>query len=321
MTIAEHFPMRWSVNAWDPGYGSPLDVDGAEGLAETNDPVNVDVEVAAAAWAPRDPSPRVARPDAVQFCDGTMRTDARIWITEADGRVRPALAASVAAGAILSSGTRACVSAVRVGRVLVSASGAASAIATPWGAYEPVTATDDLDAALVASVLQAMGRLEGEVASGDAPATGLVVVDGRLRAPGHPPGTVGYVKTHAARYLDDRQHAVVAALRPGQRSPLFRLQQVRSTTLSWYLRLPGGAGHPWAGVVRCEVSHQVPPARAGALADLTCVTLPAYASQRHKDGRAPQNLVPVGALEQRLRHGLGDPRLLERHLRRLAPNS
>ena len=60
------------------------------------------------------------------------------------------------------------------------------------------------------------------------------------------------------------------------------------------------------------------PGRAVALADLTCLALPAYASQRHKDSRAPQNLVPVGALEHRLRHVLGDPRLLERHLRRMA---
>ena len=181
-----------------------------------------------------------------------------------------------------------------------------------------MAASGDLDAALVAAVLQAMGRLEVQVALASAASADLVVVDGRLRNPGHPPGTVGYVKAHAARYLEDRQHAVVAALLPGQRTPIFCLQQVRSTTFSWYLRLPGGTGHPWAGVVRCEVSHDVAPGRAVALADLTCLALPAYASQRHKDSRAPQNLVPVGALEHRLRHVLGDPRLLERHLRRMA---
>jgi len=315
---ADPAPMRWAVDAWDPGYGSPLDVDDAGGLADTNDPVNVDVEVDGADWAPRDPAAGAVRPGSVLFCDGTLRTDARIWITEADGRVRPALASSVAAGAVLSTGKRACVAAVTIGRVLVSASGDASAILSPWGAYEPVAASSDLDAALVAAVLQAMGRLEVQVASSHASEANLTVVDGRLRAPGHPPGTVGYVKAHSARYLEDRQHAVVAALLPGQRTPVFCLQQVRSTTLSWYLRLPGGAGHPWAGVVRCEVSHDVSPARAVALADLTCLALPAYASQRHKDSRAPQNLVPIGALEHRLRHSLGDPRLLERHLRRLA---
>ncbi len=314
--------MRWSVDSWDPGYGSSLDHDldlaGASGLADTNDPVDVDVEVAGADWAPRDPADGVARPASILFCDGTLRTDARIWITETDGRVRPALASSVAAGAVLCAGGRARVADVAVGRVLVSAVAVAEAIPTRWGAYEPEPAGGDLDPALAAAVLQAMGRLEVQVAAAGASSAELVVVDGRLSAPGHPPGTVGYVKTHAAHYLDDRQHAVVAGLLPGQRTPLFRLKQVRSTTLSWYLRLPGGTGHPWAGVVRCEVGSEVPPARAATVADRTCLTLPAYASQRHKDRRAPQNLVPVGALEHRLRHALGDPHLLDRHLRRLA---
>ena len=309
---------RWSVDSWDPGYGSSLDVEVAGGLADTNDPVDVDVEVAGADWAPRDPAPNAVRPTTILFCDGTLRTDARIWITEPDGRVRPALAASVAAGAVRSTGGRAGVVEVTVARVLVSASTNTGSIPTPWGTYEPTPASSDLDAALVATVLQAMGRLEVQVASAAATTADLVVVDGRLQAPGHSPGTVGYVKAHAARYLADRQHEVVAALRPGQRTPLFRLQQVRSTTLSWYLRLPGGAGHPWAGIVRCEVSNDVPVARAATLADSTCLALPRYASQPHKDSRAPQNLIPVGALEHRLRHALGDPRLLERHLRRTA---
>ncbi|MEJ7763979.1 MAG: hypothetical protein WKF86_00625 [Acidimicrobiales bacterium] len=310
--------MRWSVDAWDPGYGSSLDVDGAGDLADTNDPVDVDVEVAGAEWAPRHPAPNAVRPLTILFCDGTLRTDARIWITEPDGRVRPALAASVAAGAVRSTGGRASVVAPTVARALVSAGANTEPIPTRWGTYEPVAASSDLDAALVAAVLQAMGRLEVQVASAAAATAELVVVDGRLQAPGHPPGNVGYVKAHAARYLADRQHEVVAALRPGQRTPLFRLQQVRSTTLSWYLRLPGGARPPGAGIVRCEVSADLPPARAATLADSTCLALPRYASQSHKDSRAPQNLIPVGALERRLRHALGDPRLLERHLRRTA---
>lgn len=321
MTVAGSPAMRWSVDAWDPGYGSSFDIDEAGGLAETDDPVDVDIEVAAADWAPLDPAAHATRPASVLFCDGTLRTDARIWITEADGRVRPALAASVAAGAVLSAGGRAWIAETQVGRVLVSASAATTAIPTAWGDYLPVSASSDLDAALAAAVLQAMGQLEVQVAAANASTADLVIVDGRLKAPGHPAGTVGYIKAHAARYLEDRQHGVVSALRPGQRTPLFRLKQVRSTTLSWYLRLPGGTGHPWAGVVRAEVSADAVPARAAELADLTCLALPQYASERHKDSRAPQNLMPVGALEHRLRHMIGDARLLERHLRRSATAS
>ena len=43
-------------------------------------------------------------------------------------------------------------------------------------------------------------------------------------------------------------------------------------------------------------------------------TLPRYASESHKDPRAPQNLYPVGGLERELRRRLGDPDVLYRAL-------
>ena len=46
--------------------------------------------------------------------------------------------------------------------------------------------------------------------------------------------------------------------------------------------------------------------------------LPRFASRPEHDPRAPQNLLPVGALEKRLRHELGDVayirRLIEDHI-------
>jgi hypothetical protein len=44
-------------------------------------------------------------------------------------------------------------------------------------------------------------------------------------------------------------------------------------------------------------------------------TLPRYASARHKDPRAPQNLYPIGGLERELRRRLGDKELAIRALR------
>jgi hypothetical protein len=38
-------------------------------------------------------------------------------------------------------------------------------------------------------------------------------------------------------------------------------------------------------------------------------------SEPHIDPRAPQNLVPIGALERELRHRMGDPGLVYRALR------
>jgi hypothetical protein len=47
---------------------------------------------------------------------------------------------------------------------------------------------------------------------------------------------------------------------------------------------------------------------------MTAQHLPGLASTADRDPRAPQNLVPVGALEQQLRHRLGDPRWIRRML-------
>ena len=87
---------------------------------------------------------------------------------------------------------------------------------------------------------------------------------------------------------------------------------------AWYLRLPGPAGAPWSGIVRAECSADLTPADAVALAHLSAVTLPRFASQAYKDPRAPQNLVPIAGLERKLRAMLGDARLLHRALSRAA---
>jgi hypothetical protein len=142
----------------------------------------------------------------------------------------------------------------------------------------------------------------------------LLVVDGPLRGRTHLDRTVGYVKTHQKSYLPPEQAAVVAALAPGQRSPVFAMgtSWLRN---SWYLRLAGGSRAPWAAVVRLECSADLPVADAVALADVTALVLPSLASAPHKDPRAPQNLVPIGGLERQLRHRLGDAALLYRSLR------
>jgi len=61
---------------------------------------------------------------------------------------------------------------------------------------------------------------------------------------------------------------------------------------------------------------------AGRLANLTAFHLPAFASKPEHDPRAPQNLLPVGGLERRLRHEMGDAlfirRAIEDHLMREA---
>jgi hypothetical protein len=67
------------------------------------------------------------------------------------------------------------------------------------------------------------------------------------------------------------------------------------------------------GILPAQVSqaaHGV--AEASELADRSARELPRFASDAARDPRAPQNLLPVGGLESRLKHLLGDPLVLRR---------
>jgi hypothetical protein len=142
----------------------------------------------------------------------------------------------------------------------------------------------------------------------------LLIVDGPLRGRQHLPRTLGYIKSHRTTYLPPDLNALVGSLKPGQRTPVF-LMGTSWDRHSWYLRLPGAAGAPWAGVVRMECSADLPVPEVIELAGLSQVCLGRFASTHYKDPRAPQNLYPISGLERELRRRLGDPRLLHRALR------
>lgn len=170
---------------------------------------------------------------------------------------------------------------------------------------------------LPAAVQGPLTALEIEVsaAARDAGSDGtdLLVVDGPLRNRRQLARTIGYVKTQQKQYLPGALTPVVTSLRPGQRTPVFELGTVWGGW-SWYLRLPGGSGAPWAGIVRVECSPTLSAEEAVELAQLSAATLPRFASSAYKDPRAPQNLVPIAGLERRLRGLLGDARVLHRAL-------
>jgi hypothetical protein len=67
--------------------------------------------------------------------------------------------------------------------------------------------------------------------------------------------------------------------------------------------------------VRCEVAADCAIDEAIELADTVASVLPRFASEPHKDPRAPQNLYPIAGLERTLRRRLGDPSLMERAIR------
>jgi hypothetical protein len=308
--------MRLAVEPWAPEYGSPLD---AEALEPSDATVDADVETPADAWKPLAPPAGSAPPDRVTFVDGVRRIDARVWITASEDAPRPGLLASYAAGTACCDGASAHVERVDVRRSLFARAGALD-LDTRAGTYAAITVADDDIDQLSLEMQQRMRYLEREVALDarcDDGRDELVVLDGPLASGQYLPGAVGYIKTHRVSYLPPGPAATVARLAPGERTPLF-VTRTNWSRWSWYLRLPGPAGHPWAGIVRCEASSEIPLAGAARLADRTALTLPRFASAAHKDPRAPQNLYPIAALERQLRHRLGDAAWVYRALRAAA---
>jgi hypothetical protein len=235
----------------------------------------------------------------------------------ADGpTVHHGISASNAAGMVRCDG-RAVIEGALTERALFCVPNGADGIVTRHGAFALVPVPGEDPGRLTIALQAAMGRLEVEVANGtrtDVP----VVVDGPLKDGQHRAGFVGYVKTHRRRYGPPRVSAVVAALGSGERTPVFCIGEPRRPRFSWYLRLPGGRTHDWAGVVRLELAAEVPITEAVRVADALAEALPPYASTPQKDTRAPQNLFPIAGLERELRHRLGDAQLMLRALREAA---
>ena len=301
--------MKFAVDAWAVEYGTP--VEEAMALAAPGSAPVLDIEMPVDEWAPRRPS-GVAAASGLVFTDGVRRVDARVWIDIGDGRAAPGLCASYAAGIVKTQpGERAAVVTIDVARGLFTGAPTAEAIATRAGVFPARAAAGDAPELIIA-VQQRMAELEVELAGrvGDAE---LVVIDGPLRGRQHLANAIGYIKTHHVAYLPPALEGVVGALAVAERTPVF-LTTTTWSRYSWYVRLPGVVNHPWAAVVRCEASADLEPAAAIALADVATVTLPRFASEAHKDSRAPHNLYPIAGLERTLRHRLGDPALIYRSL-------
>jgi hypothetical protein len=332
-------PMRFSVDGWDPGYGASLEPE--DFLGESTARVAVDVELPGTRWQAIDPRPGRALPAALLFVDGVRRIEARVWIEEAapEGGPAPeasaALCASYAAGVVCCCGQLAHLVLVETRRGLFTVAPGAADITTWAGSYTACHTTPSAARPLSVTLTQALQRRLGEVevqaavaaraalAGHGVPAgEDLLVIDGPLRGRQHLPRALGYIKSHRTTYLPPELNALVAALAPGQRTPVF-LIGTSWDRHTWYLRLPGAGGvseagegvAPWAGIVRIECSADLPAAEVIGLAELSQLCLGRFASAEYKDARAPQNLYPIAGLERELRRRLGDPRLLYRALR------
>jgi hypothetical protein len=303
--------VRFAVEAWDPAYGSAIET---LDLEQTSTEVDASIEVPLDEWAPVQCSDEATAGsiEPIWFVDGVRRIDARVWITDEAAGSKPGVCASVAAGAVLVAGGTAEVADALVARGLYTTPDAAGPIMTSAGTYQLRVTTDITPEATYLAIHKHMTELEVQV-TGGAGFDDLVVVDGPLRGRSGE-RTVGYVKSQHVQYLTGDQQTVLTRLEPGERTPLFLLGG-RQTRYSWYLRLSGARTHPLACIVRCETPAIGEVFQTANRANEVTAALLRFASEPHKDARAPQNLYPIAGLESRLRHLLGDAQLMERALR------
>lgn len=300
--------MKFAVESWAPDYGAPI---GLDELDPTTVQVDLSIEMPVARWAPIAPPATTVVPEKLLFTDGVRRVDARVWVDGEAGGSHPGLCASYAAGAVVCD-ERARVVAAEVERGLFTLSKDAEAITCKHAIYPVRRPETEALQNLVLSVHYRMGELEMALAT--AQPADLVIVDGPLKGRHGMAHVVGYVKTHQVSYLPPEMDGVIAKMDCGERTPVFLIGGKWSKH-SWYLRLPCVRDHAWTGVVRCEITGDVEVADVIATANLVTATLPRFASQTHKDPRAPQNLHPIAGLERELRRRLGDEHLLYRGLR------
>jgi len=302
------------VEDWQGAYGSPY-------LVLSDDPGAADVRlVEDADRLVMHPSrPLSGRHRRIAFVDGVRRIEASLYRFEAGtGRMARAVAGSHACGAVVADGdSRPAFGPEQVRRLVICGGDVPFEMPPVRGgwAWEVRSTHRDDPEALRAELQVRMRQDEGVLAERLSEEGHLVVVDGPLtyvRSRDQP--VIGYVKTHSRTLLDPEHHREVPGLRPGERTSLFTLGRDR---YSCYLRLvaTGDMSGPWAGIVRLELPQSAGLPAAIRVVQEAAAVLPRYAGVPHRDARAPQNLQPVGALESRLRHLLGDPGLAYRAVR------
>ncbi len=295
-------------------------------LAESEEPeARVDLRVERAQWCPVRPEATSLLP-APCFVDGVRRVDHRLRVT-GEGATRFGLLGTFAVGACASDVQPAIVHEI-VSRIACVGGG----LVLPSFEVPPErgrmallfqghTVAENTPLAPVQGLQNAMRRAEAVLAAEIAERGGLVFLDGPLTFAGGARGAVvGFVKRLLRAYLPSEAAALLPRLRVGERTPLFLIEHDVHPRYSWYARIARGRSieDPLTGVVRLETAADGGLDAARARADVSAVLLPGFASDPAHDPRAPQNLLPIGGLEGRLRHLMGDPlmvrRAIESHL-------
>jgi hypothetical protein len=312
--------MRLRLDPW------PGDYEGSFQLEELEEgPAGqIDPDVEGIAWTPIQPK-LIERPEPLFFVDGVRRIDARVIADDDSGRIVHGLFGSVACGAVRVERAKAAFEEIRISRYIVLGSGlmAQPQMVTVGNielAFVPYSVAETGPTAPLLGLQNLMRTEEASIAQDHAPEAACVFADGPLTYfAAVKQRTVGVIKRLFKPYLAASNFALVPRLALAERTPLFAILDGKYDRFSWYLRIgtPRPMDHDVAGVLRMEVRTGAGLETAVELANLSASCLPAFAGDSARDPRAPQNLLPIGALEQELRHRLGDAIAIRRAIERV----
>jgi uncharacterized protein len=310
--------MSWKLESWNPEYALPERLGGEDGGSSA---IVVKTEIEGD-WKAHTPAS--IAPDKwpmLLFVDGRQRVEAMI----ADGQGRPAMLATVLAGAVLRDGGGIRPVSDPIKRHLWLYAGN-EALPSSLSHYEKIEVKKTDPASLRSRITDLMRQTEVLLANqlSKELETATIIMDGQLY-PGsqgiqNPERIVGYTKTQAAAYLPPEEQGLLFKLQPRQRSPIFELPGTPLRrpldVYSWYVRLPLEPDVPFfggAGLLRVETASKE-PREAVQLANLSVSLFCAMASSPARDPRAPQNLVPIGGLEQWLGRYMGSAEVVRRKI-------
>jgi hypothetical protein len=294
-----------------PEYEGSVEIDPADGRI-----CGVDATVEEPSWKPIRISPVQVMPT-LYFIDGVRRTDARVLGWNAEGLVHGVLG-TVAAGTVRSEGQNACFEDCRVGRFLILGAGHKRSAIVHIGntslEFEGFASMTTTPAELGSELQELMRQLEARVAEGVIRDGRLVFIDGPLAYISSLGSVIGVIKRISQPYLDLNRFDLVTRLSVGERTPVFLISDGKRDRYSWYLRVGERRtlDHVLTGIIRLEVRAVVGLESAKHFANTSAASLIRFASTAARDPRAPQNLVPIGALETELRRRMGDPLIIRR---------
>jgi hypothetical protein len=306
------------LDPWSPDYESPVRMEGAEPVASGE----VDPTVETGDWHAIRPAEFTGY-RRLYFADGVRRVEARVLAKADDGKLIHGIFAGVGVGCVASEQGRATYDCIEIRRYLILGGGKRKServsVGTQTLVFEGTSSPGDVPDDLINCLQNLMREREAELAESRLGPGSCVFADGPLNYfSAATDALVGVVKRIYLPYLDARHFALVGELTMGERTPLFSIRDGKYDRYSWFQRLatPRAMEHSLAGIVRLEVRAALGLDQAAELANFSAVRLPRFASTAVRDPRAPQNLVPVGALEQELRHRLGDVITIRRAIER-----